>query len=73
MEKFNIKQLNELEGKEKYSIEVSNRCTAMEDLDTEVKINSAWETNREYIKSSAKESLSYLEMKEHKSWFDEGY
>jgi hypothetical protein len=31
-------------GKEKYHIEVSNRLAASEDLDTEVDINSAWET-----------------------------
>jgi hypothetical protein len=44
----------------------------LEDLDTEVEINSAWETIREYIKISAKVSLGYLELKKHKPWFDEG-
>jgi hypothetical protein len=72
MEKFNIKKLNEEEGKEKYRVEVSNRCTATEDLDAEVEINSAWETNRENINISDKESLGYFEIKKHKSWFDEG-
>jgi hypothetical protein len=38
-----------------------------------VEINSAWETNRENIKISAKESLGYFELEKHKSWFDEGY
>jgi hypothetical protein len=32
MERFNIKQLNEVEGKEKYRVEVSNRFAALEDL-----------------------------------------
>jgi hypothetical protein len=41
MERFNLKKLNEVEGKEKYHIEVSNRFEALEDLDTEVEINSA--------------------------------
>jgi hypothetical protein len=43
----------------------------LEDLDTEVEINSAWETIRENIKISTKESLGYLELKKHKTWFDE--
>jgi hypothetical protein len=43
----------------------------LEDLDTEVEINSAWETIREYIKTSAKESLGYFELKKNKPWFDE--
>jgi hypothetical protein len=37
-----------------------------------VKINSAWETIRENIKISAKDSLGYFELKKHKPWFDEG-
>jgi hypothetical protein len=43
----------------------------LEDLDAEVEINSAWETIRENIKISAKESLSYDELKKHKPWFNE--
>jgi hypothetical protein len=38
----------------------------LEDLAAEVEINSAWEMIRENIKISAKESLSYLELKKHK-------
>jgi hypothetical protein len=53
-------------------VEVSNRFAALEDLDTEVEINSAWEIIRENIKISAKESLGYFEMKTHKPWFDKG-
>jgi hypothetical protein len=45
---------------------------ALEDLDIEVEINSAWETIRENIKISAKESLGYFEFKKHKPRFDEG-
>jgi hypothetical protein len=49
----------------------SNRFTALEDLVTEVEINSAWEIIRESIQISAKESLGYCELKTHKPWFDE--
>jgi hypothetical protein len=44
----------------------------LEDLDAEVEINSAWETIRENIKMSAKESIGYFELKKHKPLFDEG-
>jgi hypothetical protein len=71
MERFNPKKLNEVEGKEQYCV-VSNRFAALEDLDTEVNTNGAWETNRDHIKISAKESLGYFELKQHKPWFDEG-
>jgi hypothetical protein len=44
MERFNGKKLNEVAGKEKYHIEVSNRFAVLEDLDAEVEINTVWET-----------------------------
>jgi hypothetical protein len=44
----------------------------LEDLDAEVEINNAWETIRENIKMSSKESLGYFELKKHKPWLDEG-
>jgi hypothetical protein len=44
MERFILNKLNELEDKEKYHVEISNRFAALENLDTEVEINSAWET-----------------------------
>jgi hypothetical protein len=42
----------------------------LENLDTEVGINRAWETIRENIKISAREGVAY-ELKNHKPWFDE--
>jgi hypothetical protein len=72
MERFNVKKLNEVEAKEKYRIEVTDRLAALEDLDTEVEINSAWETIRENIKIIAKASLGYFELNKHDPWFDEG-
>jgi phosphomevalonate kinase len=68
MERFNLKKLNKVEGKEQFRVEVSNRFAALEDLDAEVEINSAWEMTRENIKISAKESLGYIELKKHTSW-----
>jgi hypothetical protein len=70
MERFNLKKLNEAEGKEQYRVEVSNRFVALEDLDAEVEINSVWEMIRENI-ISAKESLGYCELKKYKPWFDQ--
>jgi hypothetical protein len=63
MERFNLKKLNEIEGKEQNCVEISNRFAALENL--EVDINGAWET------ISAKENLVYYELKKHKPWFDE--
>jgi hypothetical protein len=56
MERFNLTKLNEVEGKEKYRVEVSNRFATLEDLDAEDEINIIWETIRENIKISTKES-----------------
>jgi hypothetical protein len=72
MEKFNLKKLNEVESKEQHCVAVSDRFTALEDLDAEVDINSVWETIREDIKISAKQNLGYYELKKHKPWFDKG-
>jgi hypothetical protein len=50
MERFKLKKVNEVDGKEKHRVEVSNRFAALEDLDAEVEINSAWKTITENIK-----------------------
>jgi hypothetical protein len=63
MERFNLKKSKEVEVKEQYRVEISNRFAALEDLDTEVDISRAWETIRESIKILAKESLGYHELK----------
>ncbi|PNF33796.1 hypothetical protein B7P43_G10228 [Cryptotermes secundus] len=72
MGRFNLKILNEVEGKEQYCVEISNRFAALENLDTKVDVNKAWESIRENIKKSDNESLGYYEPKKHKAWFDEG-
>jgi hypothetical protein len=46
METFNLKKLNQVEGEEKYCVEVLNRFTTLEDLGAEVEINSGWKTER---------------------------
>jgi hypothetical protein len=54
IERFNLKKLKDVEGKEQFRVEVSNRFAALEDVDTKVEINSAWETIRENIKFQPK-------------------
>jgi hypothetical protein len=73
MEKKNLKKLNDIEGKEQYRVEISNRFVVLENLDTGVDVNKACETIRQNIKISAKESIRYYILKKHKPWFDEGY
>jgi hypothetical protein len=53
--RFNPK-LNEVEGKEKYRVEIANRFAALENVETEVDNNTAWETIRENIRISARET-----------------
>jgi CTP-dependent riboflavin kinase len=55
MKSLNLKKLNEVDGKEQYHVEISNRFTALVNLDIKVDINRAWETIRENIKISGKE------------------
>jgi hypothetical protein len=43
-----LKKLNEVEGNEKYRVEISNRFAALEGLDAKVDINTIWETIRIY-------------------------
>jgi hypothetical protein len=50
MEKSNINKLNEVEGKEQYRVDTSNRFAALENLGDDVDINRAWEIIREDIK-----------------------
>jgi hypothetical protein len=56
MERFSLKKLKEAEGKEQYRVQISNRSAVLENLDTEVDINRAWENIREYQNFSQTES-----------------
>ena len=69
-ERFNMRKLNELEVKEKYQIEITNRFAALENLNGDENVNRVWENIKENIKTSAKGSLGLHEWKQHKPWFD---
>jgi hypothetical protein len=47
MNRFNLKKLNEVEGKEQYRVDVSNRFAPSENAGADVNINSIWETMRD--------------------------
>jgi hypothetical protein len=66
VEIFNIKQLNEEEVKEQYQVTIKHKFAALENLDDNGDINKAWETIRENIRISAKESLGLCESKSYK-------
>jgi hypothetical protein len=72
VERFNLKKLKEVQGKEKCHVQVSNMFAVLEDLDAEVEINTVWKMIRKNIKILAKESVSYYDLKRHTPWFDEG-
>ena len=65
-ERFNLGKLKELEVKEKYQIEITNRFAALENLNVDEDVNRVWENIKENIKTSAKESLGLQEWKKHK-------
>jgi hypothetical protein len=71
VERFNLRELNNLEVRKQYQIKISNRFAALEKLSDCENINRAWENIKENIKTSAKESLGLYELKNHKPWFDE--
>ena len=60
-ERFNLRNLNELEVRKQYQIEIINRFTALENLSNGEDINRAWENIKENIKTPAKESLGLQE------------
>jgi hypothetical protein len=49
-ERFNLKRLREVMGKEQYRVEISKRLAALETLDDDVHINRGWKHIRENIK-----------------------
>jgi hypothetical protein len=67
LERFDLKKLNDVEAKEKYQVEISNRFSTIESLDESFDINNAWESIRENIKTSAKENLGYQKLKHKKT------
>jgi hypothetical protein len=71
MERFNLKQLNEEEVKEQYQVTIKNKFAALENLDDNGDVNRAWETIRENIRISARESIGLYESQSYKPWFEE--
>ena len=63
-ERFNLRKPNELEFRKQYQIEISKRFAALENLIGDEDINRAWKNIKENIKTSAKESLGLLELKQ---------
>jgi hypothetical protein len=70
-ERFNLRQLNELQVRKQYQIEITNRFAVSESLSDGENINRAWENIKKNIKASAKESLGLHELKQYQPWFDE--
>jgi hypothetical protein len=71
LEVCDLKRLDDVEVKEKYKVEISNRFETLESLDEGCDINNAWESIRENIKTSAEENLVYQKLKHNKPWFDD--
>ena len=53
-QKFNLRKLKELEVKEKYQIEITNRFAAFENLNVDEDVNRVWENIKENLKTAAK-------------------
>jgi hypothetical protein len=49
MERCILKKLNKVEGKEQYRVKISNRFAVLENLDTEVDVNKAWERISKFL------------------------
>jgi hypothetical protein len=71
LERFDVKTLHDVEVKEKYQVEISNRFASLESLDENFDINNARESTRENLKTSAKDDLGYHRLKHNKPWFDD--
>ena len=72
-ERFNLRKLNELEGRKRYPIKISIGLADLENLNDSENINRAWKNVKENIKISVKEILGQYELEQHKPWFDEEY
>ena len=54
VEIFNLRKLNELEVKEKYKIEITNRFAALGNLNVDEDVNRAWKTLKRISKPQLK-------------------
>jgi hypothetical protein len=62
--------LDDVEVKEKYQVEISNRFAYLESLEESFNINNAWESIRGNIKTSVKYNLGYHRLEYNKPCFD---
>jgi len=70
-QRFNLRKLNEPDVREQYQIEIKNRFAALENLNDDENVNRTWESIKENIQTSAKESLGLHELKQNRPWFEE--
>jgi hypothetical protein len=68
-ERFDLRKLDDVEVKEKYQLEISNRFAALESLDDSIDTNSAWKSIRANTETSAKDNLGCQKLKHNKPWF----
>jgi hypothetical protein len=66
VERFDLKNLSELDVMKHYHIQFSISFEALGNLSDSENINRAWENVKECIRISAKKSLGLYEMKQHK-------
>ena len=64
-ERFNLRKLKELEVKEKYQIEITNRFAALENLNVDEDVYRVWKNIKENLETAAKETLGLHEWKQH--------
>jgi hypothetical protein len=69
VERFDLKNLDGIEVKKKYQIEIPNRFADLESLVEIFDINNAWESIKENIKTSANDNIGYHRLKHNKPLF----
>jgi hypothetical protein len=53
---FNLKKINEMEVRQQYQLQISNRLAVLWNLDDSMDLNRTWEIIKENIKISAKKT-----------------
>jgi hypothetical protein len=71
MERFNVKNLNEVVGNGEHGLDMANRFAALGSLGDQMDIKRDGETITGNIKISGKQNPGYYVLKQRKSWFDE--
>ena len=70
-QRFNLRKLNEPDVRNQYQTEITNRFAVLENLSDDEDVDGTWESIKENVKTSAKESLGLHGLKQNKPWFDE--